>query len=157
FYIFTAVILCTYLFSLVSVISQKTEESDKFEILKENYVKESSEAINSAVYNKGDVSDQLDDFSTNFIDYAKTKGIDLEMLTIVVQDDIEINNYLNGEAQINNNVLNKGQNLIIDKTDQITVEAYGNEYVFDMSDEPLQLKGMLRTQKDSNIQVHIIQ
>ena len=156
FYIFTAVILSTYLFALVSATSQKLEESSKFEILKDNFIKVSSTVINSALYSQNNVSEQFNEFSLDFMDYAKTKGIDLELLYILVQDDVEINNYLNKEVKINNYTLNKGQSLIIDKTEQITIESYDIDYDFDISNEPLQLKGILRTEENSNIQVHVI-
>ena len=156
FYIFTAVMLCTYLFALASAISQKVEESNKFEIIKENFAKESPIVINSATYNKLDVSEQFRQFTQDFINYAKTKGSDLEILYLLVKDNIEINNYLNTEVKINNNSLNRGENLIVNKTDQVTVEAYNNDYNFDISNEPLQLKALLRARENNNIQVYLL-
>lgn len=156
FYIFTAIILSTYLFALASAVIQKKEETSKFEIIKDNFAQESSFAVNSAVYNQDDISQQFKQFTINFIDYAKTKGNDLEVLYLLVQDDIEINNYLNSEVKISNKSLNRGETEIFDKTDQITVEAYNNQYVFAISDEPLQLKALLRAEEEGTIQVYIL-
>ncbi len=156
FYLFTAIILCTYLFALVSATAQKMEESDKFGIIKENFVKESSFAINSALYNNSNISQRFEQFSLDFIDYAKTKGIDLELLYCLVQDKIEINNYLNTVVKINNHLLNKGEKLVLNKTDQIVVEAYNISYALELSDEPLQLKSILRAEENNNVQVYIL-
>jgi len=156
FYIFTAIILSTYLFALASAADQKIKESSKFEIIKDNFVQESSFAVNSAVYNQGDISQQLKQFTEDFIDYAKTKGNELEVLYLLVQEDIEISNYLNTEVKISNKSLNRGETKTFDKTNQITVEAYNNIYVFAISDEPLQLKAMLRAEENHNIQVYVL-
>jgi len=112
--------------------------------------------INSAVYNQANISQQLEQFTADFIDYAKTKGNDLEVLYLLVQDDIEISNYLNSEVKISNKSLIRGETEIFDKIDQITVEAYNNRYVFEISDEPLQLKTMLRAEENNNIQVYVL-
>jgi len=141
---------------LASTISQRIEETDKFEIIKENFVKESAFVINSALYNKDNVSEQFKEFVLDFIDYAKTKGVDLEVLYLLVQDDIEINNYLNTNIKINNNLLNKGENLVINRTGQIEIKAYDDNYNFKISYEPLQLKAILRSKENNNIQIYVL-
>jgi len=157
FYLFTAIILCASLFAIASALSQKTKETDNFETIKDNFEKESSFVVNSAIYDQTDVSQRFNEFTEEFIDYAETKGNNLEILYLLVRDDIEINNYLNSEIRVGNKSLNRGEKDTIEMTGEVIIEAYDNYYVFSINNEHLQIKSLLRAEKNNNIQVHIIE
>jgi len=88
FYIFTAVILLTVLFSLhASMPTATKKETNQFSELKKNFQKESTITINSAIYSQSNISRQWEEFITAHYNYAKTKEPGFGMITFLSYDD----------------------------------------------------------------------
>ncbi|MBN2422197.1 hypothetical protein JXB41_03135 [Candidatus Woesearchaeota archaeon] len=150
FYIFAAIILCSVVF--VGTVNKITveEPSKKFQSFYENYLIESSEVINSAIYESRDISEQFKNFTLDFIEYADSKNVELGILYVLIYPDNEaiIVNYLNSEANVDfvysvppdtEKIINLGNNFTLEIDDQ--------EYYFNVSSgENIKLEFLFRDQ-----------
>ena len=68
FYIFTAILLSSMMLAIITSSSRATRPETAFRELEDNFMAESTVVINSAIYNRTNVSLQYLDFSNRFFD-----------------------------------------------------------------------------------------
>ena len=145
FYIITALMLIIPTYALI--ISQNNnvkERTTNFDILYENYINEAEITINNALYNQENVYSEMEDFTTDFIDYSKTKNIDLKLVYMIKkEDEIKVANYLKTEVKINNLTLKNKETMIINSTNEITLNYEETEYDYIFSNKSIEFKALL--------------
>lgn len=148
FYLLTGLIFIFFIFSLSGSIAYLSSSSDPFLELKNNYVIEANKCINSAINQERDPFLYLDEFSKNYMLYAKTRGMDFRFVYVLSQDNtLKIVNYLNNNIDIyykdrlifncNNGPCNPvlTNNLAqLDWLDEITLKFSDKSYTFYFTD-----------------------
>jgi len=102
FYILAAVILCIVIFGIsvtVNKIDQEVEATDFVE-LAQNYVLETPELINYAIYGDQAPSALLSKFTEDFVGYARKKNPRLGLVYVYKEEGTtKIKNYLSSEIE----------------------------------------------------------
>lgn len=145
FYIFASIMLSTILFSIY-ISNRDIYSPVKTDELSKNYIDEANNAINHAIMIKANVFDELNQYTFNFISYAKTRGKNFQTLYLLLYDnDLRIVNYLNDKANISNQpeLLESGYAITLAKQDNLTITYKGVPYYFDFTDEPTQFKAII--------------
>ncbi len=146
FYILTAVIFCSVMFMLISNRSSIQELNPEFKKLYDNYIYESPNVINNALYNNKNVSNQFKNYTSDFIGYAKEKNINLGVFYILkLGNEIEAVNYLNENVNITtiNTLLGPNEHIRLNKTSNITIEVRGSSYIYNITEDKVQFKVLL--------------
>ena len=143
FYLLTAIIFCSVMFVLLYYKQPLPEVNPEFEALYNNYIYEAPIAINNAVYENKNISKNFDNFTINFMKFAKENNIDFRVFYVLVyEDNIEVVNYLNQKVNITNNnlLLNSSQKRVLDKLNNLTIEYEGTTYIYNITEEDIQFK-----------------
>ena len=101
--------------------------------LSENYLNEANNVINHAILTETNVFDELNLYTYNFINYAKTRGKNFQIAYILqYDDDLRIVNYLNDRVNISNQeaLLESGYAITLTKQDNLTLIYNGVPYNF---------------------------
>ncbi len=130
FYMFTAVILISYVFFIVANKSSiSTSEVENLELYLDNYIHEATIVINNAVYYNNNISTALNNFTESYIAYTEDKNLDIGIVSLYsYNNQIIIANYLkefiiiDGLAQ----ALIPGNERAVNYNNTITIE-YKNE------------------------------
>jgi len=103
---------------------------EDFDMVSQNYLRESSFVINYALENKDDVYVNLDNFTRAYLEYAKKRNPNLGLLYIYGNgSNITITNYLDSSGVINGEtVLGANQELVQD----IVVRIGGKEFIYNV-------------------------
>jgi len=115
----------------------------EFEKLYNNYIYEVPIAINSAIYENKNLSKNFDNFTINFMTFAKERNIDFRVFYVLVYDDkLEVVNYLKHVVNItsSNLLLNISQKKVLNKSNNFTIEYEGNIYTYNITNEDVQFK-----------------
>ena len=105
-----------------------------------NYIHEANIVINNAIMYDKNITKELMDYTNSYIDYAKTKEMDLGIVFLYSKDDkIHIVNFLNEPVLVSTVGLevNSGQSLTIDLVDTVTLNYQGNNYNYFFSSDIL--------------------
>lgn len=102
FYIIIVLVICMALYGVTrdeNTIKEATLFED-FSQLSANYVEEAPKIINYAVYDHKDVNDTLENFTKEFLSYAKKKDPNMGLLYVYGDGtpQIKINNYMDEEV-----------------------------------------------------------
>ena len=158
FYIFTAILLSAYAFTIYAnskVIAN--EPSETFKELKDNYIIEGQKVLNNAIYTNKDIESRFENFTSEFIDYSKTKNINLGVFYILIDNDNAfLMNHLDSSATItttNTHILAVNQNSTIPTTNIITLNYNNINYTFDISSEQYQIKSLMVAKKAQDIAI----
>ena len=151
FYIFMALLLSALVFTIYPSSSSAVIPKYLFQSTTQNYIKEAPKVVNAAVLQKADIFQEFDEYTNDFISYAATKNLDFEVAYVIVnKTNIKIVNYLS--APINVIVGSQGYNIadnsdltLVRDVDEIEVEFAGKEYHYQITEEDLQLKFLVRT------------
>ena len=145
FYIFVAVLLCISAYSLLSFGIVAKEKSTGFGMLYENYIHESENVINNALYTGTDVFSQFDSYTNSFITYAKTRNTDFGVLYMIKKDDeLRVVNYLSSPANITsqNITIMPHQSMTLKPTSVLSLRYKGNDYNYTFTNESVQFKAL---------------
>ena len=149
----------TLLFSLASNFNYVSRSSDSFESLKANYLFEANKVINSGVYSGADRLQLTSAFTRDFLEYAKTRNIDLKILFILSDGgDLKIVNYLNTNINlyykgillsrcmnVTCSAVDRGNYTVLPWKDELTVSFDGKEYNFHFSSkDSIELKALFK-------------
>ncbi len=143
FYILTAIIFCSVMFVLLYSRQPAQEVNSEFSLLYNNYIYEAPIAINNALYENKDISSNFENFTLNFISFAKEKNIDFKVFYILIHDGkTELVNYLNAPVNItsSNLLLNISQKTTMLNPGNLTIEFEGNTYSYNITNGPVQYK-----------------
>lgn len=95
FYIFVAVIFCSLALTLVLSNFGTRGYRIVFENVKDNFVSEAPNVINSALFTGANLTEQFEEFALYYQDYAKTRNVNFRILYFIVHNGIlQINNLL---------------------------------------------------------------
>ncbi|MBT3395114.1 hypothetical protein HOA59_03095 [archaeon] len=105
FYIITVLVLAmaTYAITMESNTLRKSILFEDFDALSQNYITESTKIINYAIENEdvGNIEDQLDNFTKSFLEYAKQRDPNVELVYIFSNGtNVTVSNYFD-ETNIN--------------------------------------------------------
>ncbi len=142
FYILAAVILCIVIFGItvtVNKIDQEVEATD-FIGLAQNYVLETPELINYAIYEEEDPSELLIDFTDDFVNYARKRNPNLGLLYVYKDEEgeVKIVNYLQEGTTIRYETIDEngeeGEDELFEFGDitlnEIALEVGGEEFTY---------------------------
>ena len=134
FYVFSVVLLCSLVFVSIVKTTDVQDSISEVEEAYQNYAIESIVTINSAIYEQKNVSEQLTNFTLNFIEYAKIKNLDLGILYTLIYPNNEalVVNYLDSYASITTHEIYKSRlspnkEKIINLKDNLIIEVEGIE------------------------------
>lgn len=146
FYLLTAIIFCSVMFMLLYNRQPIPKVNPEFGKLYNNYIYEAPVAINNAIYENKNLSKNFDNFTINFMTFAKERNIDFRVFYVLVYDDkLEVVNYLKHAVNITNNnlLLNSSQKRVLDKLNNLTIEYGGTIYIYNITEEDIQFKVLI--------------
>jgi hypothetical protein len=152
FYIFTAIIFSAYAF-MIFASSREVFDSPNpvFDEVVENFVLESPKVLNSALYDQVNISGRYQDFVSEFIDYSKSKKLDLGIFYVIKGDNIFLSNNIDSNITIIDNpsyVIQQNNNLSLSSKSFITFSYDNLNYSFNFSTLPLEVIYWLVVQKE---------
>jgi hypothetical protein len=138
FYIFASVLFVSMVFfMLANTISLESKE-DNFRDAYENYVFEAKQVINNAVHNGQNVSDQFNNFTLDYIRYARIRNIDVGILYVLAQDgQVRIVNYLNSPVYYDDmshgiSFINHDSSRVFNMTGDFSIELGDSKYSYSL-------------------------
>ena len=152
FYLLTALLLCAFIFVISPGLRKSSTSDNTFIELKDNFVAESYDVINYAIYSEDDLSTTYRDYVQKFLKYSARRNVDFGVLYILAYDNrIEIDNYLNSPVRIYHNEqmleLDHAASGIINKTYKLEIEYSQKRYKFGLNDENVQFKALFKGEK----------
>ncbi len=148
FYLFVAVVLCIISYGLFSSSSSLKKVDSNEGIISSNYLFEAKTVVNNALYKKTDPSVELNEFTSTFINYAKTKNINLQIAYLLkVNNSTKVVNYLKDELNVTtyNRTLKKYETLTISQVNIITLKYEGMDYTYTFTNDTVELKALIIT------------
>lgn len=165
FYIFTAVILIAVAFLLIRPTIVLGKPTDAFIDIKTNFFEEGSRAVNNALKEGANVTREFDLFASEFSDYARTKGMDIEFFYILVDDEtIWFSNQLDSQVEILDlgTTIPAGSKIAVERESysEFNIQAVNpdfssNIYKFNIYREDYQLKLILRITKEGDTHIFL--
>ena len=135
FYLFAGIILTSLVFLIVS--NSKILDSQNFkksEDLLDNYKYEAGIVMNNAIYANKNITTQLSNFTSRFIDFGKSKNLDIQILYLYSYEyNVYIVNYLNQPVLISGSTVGAEESIMLSSS-EISVN-YNNEsyyFIFDL-------------------------
>ena len=160
-YLFAAILLCAYAVALLPAVNKVNQPKNTFKELYTNYNYEAPIAINNAIFNKQNVSQQFQTFTNNFVSYSRTLDLDFSVLYILAMPGvIEVNNLMDTNVSVTTALqsesLNKSNRINLNRGSYVIVNMEGINYEFNISDaENYQLKALFKSKKDLITQIHM--
>ncbi|MBT5021984.1 hypothetical protein HOK51_00925 [Candidatus Woesearchaeota archaeon] len=164
YYLFTAVILIVYAMLILRPNVGLDNPNNKLEKMKQNFEIETVTVINNALISGENVTKELDLFTDEFVDYARLSNVDLELFYLIVIDEdktainkmdnyvefVQINQTLEpaGSMNVNNDSIENFFAVNIEDDNEGTFR-----YLFNITNEPNQLKYVMRVKRGNNIQI----
>jgi hypothetical protein len=111
-----------------------------------NYLFEAKNVVNHALYAKSDPFADLDEFTSNFISYAKTKNMNLEIAYILKKNQTtKAVNYLKDELNrtTHNKTLKKSETFTMTSTNHINLSYQDTEYNYTFTNDSIELKALI--------------
>jgi hypothetical protein len=145
FYIITVLIIAMATFAITAESNtlKKSKLFEDFSPVSENYVKESTKTINSAIKNEevGSINTTLENFTKSFLEYAQQRDPNIELVYIYKDNKtVSIKNYLNsGNVNYQNDTIFAGGEEVLQA---ITLEVGGKEF---SHQTPVSVEGMGQT------------
>ncbi len=97
FYIFIAVILCSFALSLVIKSSNLSQTDSIFLFLRSNYMTEVKEVMDNSLFDGTSILDQVGNFTDYYITYAASRNVDMDVLILLSDGEtLHIKNLLDG-------------------------------------------------------------
>ncbi|MBU0757740.1 MAG: hypothetical protein KKF44_06740 [Nanoarchaeota archaeon] len=152
YYLFAVIILCSVVFmGVVNSISIR-DNDEGFQELYDNYVAEAYIVIDNSIFNEQATTELFENFTLSYMDYAKTKKIDLGILYVLIYSENEgfVVNYLNSPAYISTDTVFRelvpvNSESIINLATNLTIEVDSLMYSFNITEgENTKLKLIFR-------------
>ena len=153
FYIFMALLLSFLVFTIYPSNSSSMVSTYLFQSISQNYIKEAPKVVNAAVFKKQDIFQIFDNYTKNFISYAATKNIDLEVAYVIInKTNIKIVNYLSVPINIligsQEENLTSNNNVVFNRDiDKLEIKFAEKNYQYQINEEDLQLKFLIRAEE----------
>jgi len=130
FYLIIAVIISLAIYGITYKVNtiQEPELWEDFNDVSENYLVESTYVVNLALRSQEDVQDKLDGFTRDYLDYAKKRDPDLNLLYIYSNGtNISVQSYLDSASAVQEyTVIGGNQELVQD----VTIRIGGKEFIY---------------------------
>lgn len=158
-YIFVAILLIAFAFSVARPLTAGQPKSDAFTQLHENFVRESPVVVNSALYGGSNVSASFSAFADDYFDYARSKSPRFRFLYLLRDGDaLVIGNHLG--IEVNASFSGASYNVSRDSTvtvtpADLTLYVDGIGYSFDITDDAYQVKSLFRQQDNLERRVFV--
>jgi hypothetical protein len=145
FYIITAVIFCVILFVLIYTKGVVGSTDTSFKNVYDNYIYESPNVINSAFYENRNITEEFENYTLSFINYAKTKNINLKIFYIInTKSSTYIGNHLGETINLTDLIISKDDCLTIERINNLSLSYENQTYNYDLSsDENILFKALL--------------
>ncbi|MBW2996720.1 hypothetical protein KY349_00095 [Candidatus Woesearchaeota archaeon] len=166
FYILTAIMLIAYATLLLQSENVTPGSSKAFSKAYDNFVFESSAAINNALFEQADVNQEYERFLDSFISYSKMKKLNVQVFSVLETGDMV---YLSNKMPNPVEIINLNQtlppdtntyfarenlsNLVLEVRDDVFHE---NIYKFTISNQGTEAKAVLRIRKGANRQIFVM-
>lgn len=160
FYLFTAIVLIAYAFSIARTEPLVQEETDAFKELYENFITESPMVINNALYQQANVSEKFEAFASAYADYARTRQPNFRLAYILRSEgNMLVGNRLG--LGINATLTNSTSYEISDGStftlapQDIALEVAGISYTFTIGSEAYQVKSLFRQKTSTETRIFV--
>ncbi len=165
FYIFTALVLIGYSTLLLQSFNVVPEGSRNFRTVYENFVFESSQALNNALFEEKDVNDEYGRFLDSFISYSKMKKLNIEVFSMLEHGDyVYFSNLMDNDVKILNinETIPAGSDTYFLREDisEAVLEVrddvfHENIYKFTISQQGTDAKAVLRVRKGAKREIFV--
>ncbi len=165
FYIFTAVVLIAYSTLLLQSDSVIPESSKNFRNVYDNYIFESSQVLNNALFEQQDTDQEYERFLDQFISYSQMKKLSIEVFSILETEDyVYFSNHMTNPVHIinvNETVPAGGKTYflradlseaVLEVRDDVFHE---NIYKFTISQQGTDAKAVLRVKKGAKREIFV--
>ncbi|PIN69255.1 hypothetical protein COV93_06270 [Candidatus Woesearchaeota archaeon CG11_big_fil_rev_8_21_14_0_20_43_8] len=132
FYIFLCLVLLAYIATLSPSLDISQGKATSYSIARDNYLTECTHVINNALFEKQNVTSQLDYFTQVYIDYQEVQGLSVSVIYLLSMDDtLYVRNYYkdsviitpSGETAIGKDTMHEFQRM-----SQVAINASKYEY-----------------------------
>lgn len=158
-YIFAAVVLLGYAFLIIRPAVQTAPEASAFKSLYENFISESQVIINNALYRSSNLSADYNDFTGEFISFAKTKDPNFRLVYLLAErDTLVVGNRLDIDINLTAATpytLTPNSELTIPKAASATVIIGKREYEYSFDERNVQAKFLFRKADRNEVRVYV--
>jgi len=135
FYIITAVVLIAAVFLYSSSRTETPKYQSVFHEISENYFNEAPYVLNAAMITDANKNEKMENFTKNFINYAKTKTISMGIVYVFSDsENITVGNFMKEAVTCNSFELLENQTQIFNMTENMSVSIDGNQYDFNITE-----------------------
>src|SRR3989338_9540313 len=158
FYIFTAILLSSMMLAIITSSSRATRPETAFRELEDNFMAESTVVINSAIYNRTNVSLQYLDFANRFLDYSKSRDSTFSLVYVLAYDNtIDINNRLDEDIFVKvdkqNFRLNANERTAVSRVKRVVLTYSNNDYEFELKGYGAEARALFVSKKEQSIKI----
>ncbi|MCP3681916.1 MAG: hypothetical protein GY861_04425 [bacterium] len=160
FYIFAAILLIGYSFTIVQPPSEIKMPLTAFGALRENFIQESNVVINNAIYEESNLSQVYWDFADEFIGFAKTSSPKFRMFYMLQHDGkIDFGNYLEEDVNVtygsNSFVVQAGDLVSKERMKDLTLRVGDINYDFEIENSAVELKALFKQTKNNEVRIYV--
>ncbi|MBI2133754.1 hypothetical protein HYU11_03675 [Candidatus Woesearchaeota archaeon] len=158
FYIIISLLLVVYLMMITMPENKVNEPQHSFRQLYENYMEESSQVINSGIYD-GDLNGRFRNFTAAFIGYARTKNPEFRLsYALAHEDTLLLGNNIGETISVNAGNqkfnLSSGDYAVVNSTENITLTIKNRDYPFAFKKET-DLKAVFIKSDSKEVIIHV--
>lgn len=158
FYLFTAIFLLMFAAAIIMTSTTPKKETDKFELITNNFKSEGARAINYGVWNESNLTSFFSGFANEFYSYAKSTDNRFGMVYVFYdKKTVFVSNKLNEDVTVDSFVVASGANLTLNKSDYprgIVVKAFETNYSLNFSD--IGFSAVLASEREEARKIRII-
>ncbi len=158
-YVFVAILLIVFAFSVTRPSTAAASTADSFKELYENFVRESPVLVNGALHDSRNVSASFVSFADSYFTYARGKSSRFRFLYILHDNDVLlIGNKLglSVNASFSSYSYNVSDGAVLTTVPaDVIIDVEGVRYSFDITSEPYEVKAIFRQQTDKEKRVFI--
>jgi len=148
FYILIALILISYAFTLARQDVPVRKQKDSFQLLHEGYMAEAPIVVNNAVYDEANATARLANFTNVYMEFARSSEPGFRMAYLFSHDGAlttgnRLEEPLNVTLGSSSYIINPDAELTLGAANE-TLQLGGLSYLFQFSQERLQLKAVFR-------------
>jgi len=134
FYIITAIVLIATVFLYSSTQTETPKHQNTFHEISENYFNEAPYVLNAALLTSENLNEKMENFTINFINYAKSRNIKMGIIYLYsIGNIITMGNFMKETATFENTDLFENTTAQFNLTENFTVSLGNNVYYFNMS------------------------
>ncbi|MBD3313393.1 hypothetical protein GF345_03040 [Candidatus Woesearchaeota archaeon] len=158
-YLLTAIFLLLLVFLMMQLPARTEPGTGEAFSVYNNYISEAPVVINSALFSQRNITEDMDEFTEDFIIHAYTKNINLSILYIIGHDDfIAVSNRMSRSVNITTSegesVIGTSDTLYLDEQELVNIEFDTIEYPFRIDTSRTDIKILFSTEDEGNKEVY---